>query len=96
MAQGALQDEEDTVVINPVERNTVMRNTVLRNTEVRNTAVRLLKVRCKMRRMGVPAANEPLTDGFRWGDRSRGDANDKWMQIQNTNTRYKIEIQNTK
>ena len=47
----------------------------------------------QMRRMGVSAANESVTDRFRWEARSSGDATDKWMQILNTNTKYKYNIQ---
>ena len=47
----------------------------------------------QMRRMGVSAANESVTDRFRWEARSSGDATDKWMQILNTNRKYKYNIQ---
>ena len=48
---------------------------------VRNTAAKV----SQMRRMGVPAANESVTDRFRCEARSSGNATDKWMQILNTN-----------
>ena len=55
---------------------------------VRNTAAKV----SQMRRMGVPAANESVTDRFRCEARSSGNAIDKWMQI--TKYKYKMKIQN--